>query len=290
MSKLAVITDTLSADPGEAMRMAKAAGIDHVELQSVWNKTLSDLDRDELRTLKALAQSEGVSVCCLSQKNLFGGMPVGSTEPESDIFKEHLQALEKIADMADLFGTSVVRIMCFRKEMVLFGSEGAENAVVTRGAWDRFVDLMGPAVRYAEQRGLTLAVENSTKGMVTSAFLARKLIDAIGSPSLKALWDPCNALYYNERPFPEGFAQLKGGYLAHVHIKDGIANVPEASMHFRPLGDGHVGPHLDDISAGLKAEGYEGFVSMESLYRPSPGDAAGGFAASVGRAVALFGK
>lgn len=289
MSKLAVITDSLSQDPGEAMRMAKASGIEHVELQSVWNKKLSDLTREEVGDLKALADAEGVSVCCLSQKNLFGGMPVGTTEPDSEVFREHMRALEKIADLADVFGISLLRIMCFRKEMVLFGTDGAENAVVTRGAWDRFVDLMGPAVRYAEGRGLTLAVENSTKGMVTSAFLTRKLIDAIGSTSLRALWDPCNALYYNERPFPEGFSHLRGGYLAHVHIKDGIANVPEASMHFRALGEGHVGPHLDEIAEGLKAEGYVGFVSMESLYRPTPGDAAGGFAASVGRASALFG-
>jgi sugar phosphate isomerase/epimerase len=113
-----------------------------------------------------------------------------------------MDALRRVIAIAREVGTSLVRIMCFRKESVLFGSHGAESAVVTKGAWDKFVQLMEPPVRYAEAEGIQLVVENSTKGMVTSAYLARKLIDALGTPTLKALWDPSNALYFHETPFP----------------------------------------------------------------------------------------
>ncbi len=290
MTKLAVITDSLSDDLETAIGLAAAEGVRHLELQSVWKKRLSDLTDDEVAHVRRMTADAGMTICCLSQKNLFGAMPVATTDAGDDIYKSHMRDLARITEIAAVLGTDLLRIMCFRKEMVLFGTGGAEDAVVTKGAWDKFVELMDAPVRFAEANGIRLAVENSTKGMVTSAFLARKLIDEIGSKSLRALWDPCNALYYGETPYPNGFDRLKDGYLAHIHIKDGVANIPEASMHFRALGDGAVGLHLSAIEEGLRRIGYEGYVSMESLFRPTPLDAAAGFRASVGRAQSHFGS
>ena len=44
--------------------------------------------------------------------------------------------------------------MSFRKEMILFGSGGAEQWNVATGAWDKLKLLLGPAVRLAEDAGL----------------------------------------------------------------------------------------------------------------------------------------
>lgn len=288
MAKLAFISDSISHDLQEAVKIAAREGLRHVELQTVWQKPLSELTDEEVARIKRITSDAGISVCCLSQKNLFGAMPVGTTEIGDDEYSRQLAALDRLIQIGEELGTSLLRIMCFRKEMVLFGEDGAENAVVTKGAWDKFVQLMAPPVKIAESRGVTLAVENSTKGMVTSAYLGRKLIDEIGSKSLRFLWDPCNAFYFNETSYPDGYDCLRGGYLAHLHIKDGIADIPKAHVRFVPLGQGQFGAHLDAVAAALKADGYDGYASMESLYRPaSGGGAEAGFLASVGAAKAF---
>jgi len=289
MARLSTISDGISDDLARAADVISRAGLRHVELQSVWSKPVGDLSAEQVRDIKRITQDAGLTVSCLSHKNLFGAMPVLTTEVGDAAYTAHMEALRRVIGIAREVGTSLVRIMCFRKESVLFGSHGAESAVVTKGAWDKFVQLMEPPVRHAEAEGIQLVVENSTKGMVTSAYLARKLIDALGTPTLKALWDPSNALYFHETPFPDGYDCLRGGHLGHVHVKDSIADIPKARIDFAALGHGQMAPHLGAIAESLKRDGYTGFVSLESLYRPEGGGKEEGFHASLPVLKSLFG-
>jgi len=125
--------------------------------------------------------------------------------------------------------------------------------------------------------------------MVTSAFLARKLVDDLGSSALKVLWDPSNALYFNEVAYPDGYDALRGGYVGHVHIKDSFADIPRARIDFAALGEGQMAPYLAPIAENLARDGYDGFVSLESLYRPPGGGPEEGFHASLPKLKALFG-
>jgi sugar phosphate isomerase/epimerase len=289
MAKLSVISDGISEDLATALSVSSPAGVPFVELQSVWGKPVGELSAPEVREVKRLTSDAGAEVCCLSHKNLFGALPVLSTAVGDDAHERHMDTMRRVLDIARETGARSVRIMCFRKESVLFGSNGAENAVVTRGAWARFVELMRPPVDLAEREGVQLVVENSTKGMVTSAFLARKLVDEIGSPALKVLWDPCNALYFNEQPFPDGYNCLRGGYLGHMHIKDSLADIPRARIDFTALGKGAMRPYLPLLAHALRAEGYNGFVSLESIYRTESGDPEESFRASVDALKRTFG-
>jgi sugar phosphate isomerase/epimerase len=289
MAKLSVISDGISEDLATALGVSTRAGVPFVELQSVWGKPVGELSATEVREVRRLTSDAGVEICCLSHKNLFGALPVLSTAVGDESHDKHMNTMRRVLDIARETGARSVRIMCFRKESVLFGSSGAESAVVTRGAWARFVELMRPPVELAERERVQLVVENSTKGMVTSAFLARKLVDEIGSPALKVLWDPCNALYFNERPFPDGYDCLRGGYLGHMHIKDSIADIPRARIDFAPLGKGAMGPYLPALADALRAEGYDGFVSLESIYRTESGDPNESFRASVDALKNTFG-
>ena len=289
MPRLSAISDGVSHDFSRAASLIAGAGLEYVELQSVWKKPVGDLAHADVEQAKRIVSDAGLRVSCLSHKNLFGAMPVLTTEIGDANHEAHMGALRRVIAIAQALGTDLVRIMCFRKESVLFGSNGAESAVVTAGAWDKFVELMAPPIRLAEREGIRLVVENSTKGMVTSAWLARKLIDELGSPALKALWDPSNALYFNETPYPDGYEALRGGYLGHLHIKDSIADIPRARIDFVPMGEGQMAPHLASIAESLSRDGYSGFVSLESLYRPPGGGSEEGFAAWLPKFKQLFG-
>ena len=181
-----------------------------------------------------------------------------------------------------------MRIMAFRKEMILFGSNGAEEWNVATGAWDTTVRLIGGAAQIAEDRGMTLVVETGNNAIITSGYLARKLIDEIGSDRLKVLWDPANSLYCAEEPYPAGYEALRG-CLGHVHLKDVNVAIHQATVTCRSLGEGDMGAYLPGLAAALRADGYTGAVSLESVYRPPGGTFEDGFRSSIEAFKRLFG-
>jgi len=173
--------------------------------------------------------------------------------------------------------------------VILFGSHGAEQWVVSKGSWSKFVKLMELPVRIAKEAGVTLVVETGNNAVITTAALARRLIDELGSSRLKLLWDPCNSLYYTEKTYPDGYEAIRGDYLGHIHIKDALVDIPRATVDFVPLNTGHMVPYLQDLADALCRDGYDGAVSLESVYRPEGGSFEDGFRASVGALKQLFG-
>ncbi len=156
----------------------------------------------------------------------------------------------------------------------------------------RLLKRMAPALRIAEEEGITLVIETGNNAMINSAWLGRKLIGEFGSRHLRLLWDPANSLFCNEAAWPDGYAALSGAdgsLLAHMHIKDVRVSIPCAHVDCAELGTGDMAPQLPEIAAALKRDGYEGVISLESVYRPPGGSFEDGFRASVGAFQRLFG-
>ncbi len=207
---------------------------------------------------------------------------------DNSVYLDHLDALRRCIDMAKALDCSLVRVMSFRKEMILFGSHGADDWVVSDGAWDKLVSLMELPTRIAEDSGVTLVVETGNNAMITSAYLARKLIDQLGTDWLKVLWDPCNSLYCDEKAYPDGYALLRDGYLGHVHIKDAIVDIPKATVQCTVLNTGNMATYLGDLANALREDKYNGVVSLESVYRPDGGSFEDGFRMSADVLKQLF--
>jgi sugar phosphate isomerase/epimerase len=170
--------------------------------------------------------------------------------------------------------------MSFRKEMIIFGSNGAEKWVASTGAWEKLLKLMEAPIKLAEDEGITLAVETGNNAMITSGWLGRKLIDDLGTKNLKIIWDIPNTLYCTEIPFPDAYEEIKD-YLGHIHIKDCKSNISRATVQFCRLGTGDMAPYLDNIAGALKNDNYEGVISYESVYRPDNGTFEDGFRESL---------
>ena len=286
MAKLGVITDGISRELEHALTVMNEFGLTHAELQFLWDKEVGDLSDAQLDKTQQLVAAHGVEVSCIS-RHIFGGLALGGLTASSPAYLEHLAALGRCIDMAQALNCPLVRIMAFRKEMILFGSNGAQDWIVATGAWDKLRELVRPAAQMAEDRGITLVVETGNSAMITSAWLGRKLIDEIGSERLKLLWDPANSLYCTEAPFPDGYAALRG-VLGHVHLKDAQVDIRRATVACRQLGTGDMAPYLPQIASALKADGYAGAISLESVYRPDGGSFEDGFRASVGKFAALI--
>ena len=72
-------------------------------------------------------------------------------------------------------------------------------------------------------------------------------------------------------------------------MKDSHVQIARATVECRELGTGQMAPYLEPIAAGLKADGYDGSISLESVYRPDGGTFEDGFRASVKTLKAIFG-
>jgi len=286
--KLGVIADGISRDFEHALRVMTEAGLEYVELQFLWDKEVGDQTHKEIQQIKALVVQHQVKVSCVSRHN-FSGLPVMITEPEDEIYKQHLEGLKRCTAIAKELGTNIVRIMSCRKEMIIFGYNGAEEWVASTGSWDKLLRLMEAPVKLAENEGITLVVETGNNAMITSGVLAKKLIDDLGTKHLKILWDIPNTMYCTEVPYPDAYEEIKD-YIGHIHLKDCKIDIARATVRFCPLGEGDVAPYLEDIAAALKKDGYQGVISLESVYRPDNGTFEDGFRECLPAFKKLFGN
>ena len=287
--KLGVITDGISRDLGHALAVMDEFGLDHAELQFIGDKEVGDLDAAERSAALELVQRHGKQVSCIS-RHLFAGMVMATSKPGDELHTRHMDALKRCIAMAHQFDCPLVRIMTGKKEMILWGSHGAEKWNVANGAWDAQLPLIAPAVELARSEGITLVVETGNGTMVNSCWTGRKLIDDLGAKeTLKILWDPANNCWAHETAWPDGYETIKGGYLGHIHIKDVHVDTPKATLEVRPMGEGQLAGQFQPIADALRAEAYEGVISFESVYHPGNGDFEAGFRQNIGRFRHIFG-
>ena len=283
MLKLGTITDGISRDFEYALDTMVATGLEYVELQYLWEKQVGDLTDADIERVRGLIAARNLKVSCISHHNL-SALPV-DTVVVAPAYREHITTLQRCINVAQALGTNLVRIFSFRKEMVLFGAE----PVISEGAWATLMNRLEEPLQIADAAGITLVMETAISGNVTSAFLARKLIDALDVPHLKVLWDPCSSLYCTEVPYPDGYEVIRE-HIAHVHLKDGVVNLPAATFDFCAMRQGQMDPYYNDIVDALKRDGYEGAISLESVYTPVGGTREDGFRASLPVFMELMGR
>lgn len=286
--KLGVICDGISRDLKHALSVMDEYDLEYAELQFVGEKEVGDHSKQEIAEIKALLDGHGKPVSCLS-RHVFAGMTTAN-RPGDDLHTKHMDALKRVMDMAHVVGSPLVRIMTNKKEQILWGSNGAEKWNVAKGAWDATLPLIAPAVDLAKAEGLTLVVETGNGTMVNSSYTGRKLIDDLDAKgTLKVLWDPANNCWCHELAYPDGYDELRGGYLGHVHIKDVKVDTPRATLEVRRMGEGQLGPLFEPIADALRADGYDGVISFESVYHPGNEDFEAGFRQCIGRFMEIYG-
>ena len=283
MFKLGIITDGISRDFEYALDTMVETGLEYVELQYLWEKQVGDLTSADVERVKGLIDARNLKVSCISHHNL-SALPV-DTAVVAPAYREHITTLERCIGVAQALETNLVRIFSFRKEMVLFGAE----PVISEGAWTTLMNRLEEPLQIADDAGITLVMETAISGNVTSAFLARKLIDEIGAPHLKVLWDPCSSLYCTEVPYPDGYEAIRE-HIVHIHLKDGVVNLPAATFDFCAMRQGQMDPYYNDIVDALKRDGYEGTISLESVYTPVDGTREDGFRESLPVFMELMGR
>jgi sugar phosphate isomerase/epimerase len=286
--KLGAITNGISEDLEHALQIMKRDGLEYAELQFVWETEIGEHTGEQNNKIKELLDKYGMKVSVITKHN-FNKIPVMNLEVGDPLYNQQMDGLKRSIAVAKLFNTKLVRTMTFAKANVIWGSNGADRWLANNNQyWPKLLKLLEKPVQLAEDNGMDLIMETGTFSMINNAYLARRIIEDLGSKHLKVLWDAANAYFSGEKPFPEGYDEIRD-YLAHIHVKDFVAQRHKAILEFRPLGEGEMGPYLENIAAALRKDEYDGVVSFESVYQPPNGTDEDGYNACIKTFKKIFG-
>jgi sugar phosphate isomerase/epimerase len=235
---LSGFADEIAPDPEIQLAALAAESISHLELRSAWSVNVADFTGAQLGAFRAALDRAGVQVSAI-------GSPVGKI-PIGAPFESELDRLRRVADIAGQLGTAIVRVFSF----FIPAGEPPERY---RG---EVIDRLGAMARVAEERGLVLAHENEKEIYGDVPSRCADLIAAVGSPALRATFDPANFVQCGVRPFSDAYGLLRA-QLVYVQVKDALAGSGEVVP--AGLGDGQ----LRETLVALRDSGFAGFLSLE---------------------------
>jgi len=268
--RLAAITDEISQEFEYALDVMLEYGALGAELRGLWGTNIADLSDDQVARARQALKERGMAVAGLATPFYKCDLSADAANPGEDAGAMHLaQArtmeqqiamLERCIELAHAFETPFLRVFAFWRKTVM-----------TPEIETQIVAAFETPVAMAEKAGVTLLLENEHACFVGSGGEAARILAQIPSPNLRAVWDPGNAFSLGERPFPEGYEAIKP-YMVHLHVKDAVEiDTPDHGKQVKwcVVGEGDI--DYAGHFAALKRDGYTGWVSLETHYRPLQG-------------------
>lgn len=180
-------------------------------------------------------------------------------QPEADKRAAQLADLQRGVDVANQLEVGVLRV---------FSGNAKEGYQLADGlGW--IIDGLAAGAAYAQQHGVTLALENHGL-MAGRSDQVRQIIETVNSPALRANLDTGNFLLVGQNPIDA--ARDLADLVALVHLKDFRRARPDETTHvYKGLdGVGYTGEvvgqgqvDLPAIVAILRQAGYNGWLSLE---------------------------
>ncbi len=258
--KLAVITDEIDTDLGHALDVMAEYGIAGAELRQVWDKNIADAPPEYWERAKRELDARGMTVVGIASP--FYKCPLPGAEPDGPAGPLHsasarglgdqITLLERCIEAAQFFGTPLIRTFSFWKHGSLTPEQ--EEAIA---------DAYAEPAALAERAGVILGIENEHACCLGTGAQTARVLEEIGSPAVRAIWDPGNAFMAGEQPYPDGYAAIKD-FLVHVHVKDAAVMLGAPAPEWTVVGRGAI--DWAGQVAALKSSGYTGWLSLETHY------------------------
>lgn len=235
---LSGFADEISSDLQEQLDTLESLGIKHLELRGVWGRNVLSLSDGEAREIKGELDRRGFRVSAI-------GSPIGKI-PVTDPFPAHLDQFKRALDLARLFGAPYLRLFSF------FIPEGDAPAIYR----EEVVQRLRTMAEIAQGSGIMLLHENEKHIYGDTGERCRDLLAAVGSPLLRAVFDPANFVQCGVRPMDQAYPALRP-YIEYIHVKDAV--FADGAVRPAGRGDGQVRALL----SALKSDGFAGFLSLE---------------------------
>lgn len=235
--RLTAFADEISPELSVQVETLHRLEVGGLDLRGVGGKNVLDLTVDELLEVKTACESRGLWVECV-------GSPVNKVVYSPDSAKQETHKLEKSILAAHTLDVKKIRI--FSPQI----PEGQEDA-----QWPEVLAYMRDLADRAKAANVVLMHEND--GQFIGAFpkYAQKMMEALGAPHFRFVYDFANGV-------PLGFRAMKDWFpwvlphLESVHIKDAL---PDGKVV--PAGEGEG--ELRETFEYLIENVWDGAVTLE---------------------------
>jgi len=240
--------DEASQNLDEQIKATKELGWNSIESRNIGGKNIHDLPEEEFEKVVEKLESANIHINC------FGSAIANWAKNINDSFDITLAEVERAIPRMKRLGTKLIRIMSYAR------CEGEEQY-----AAERFKRL-SEVVAMFKENGLQPVHENCMNYGGMSWKHSVELMENV--PGLKLIYDTGNS------PFMKDYA--KGGdvwqdswefysnvkqHIAYIHIKDSLNPKPGEKEEYTMPGEGQG--YVKEILADLKADGYDGGISIE---------------------------
>ena len=274
---LCLVAEETGSDFERTLGIARQLGIPNLEFGTLWSRRIDDVPLGSLVKAKGLLCSSEIGVRMIATQ-AFKTVSLGAVDvsdlPADPNYRDHLELLRSSIEAARFFGAPLVRIFSFRRE----GMRDAGNpspripggGEIPGDIIRKIAAALKPAVALAESANVRLALENVRSCWGNTGSNTSRIIDAVGSPMLGSIWDPANAYVSGEEDVVTGYRAVRRSVF-HVHLKDAAVADPASGLtRWERIGDGCV--DLRGTIRALRADGYDGCLSIETHWHPPDSD------------------
>jgi L-ribulose-5-phosphate 3-epimerase len=260
---LSILTDEISQDFGHACEVAAGEfGMGSVDLRESGGTNIMKWDAAQIADTQKILDRFKLRVACIASpifKVDWPGAPKSAFSPARDEFGANFtyaqqdELLERGFELARTFKTDRLRIFDFWR---------LADPTPHRAAID---DRVRAAAVKAARRGITLVLENEYACNTATGAEAARLLSAIPEKALQITWDPGNAQFRDETPYPGGYAPIAKERIGHIHCKDAARRADGKGWEWMAMGAGVI--DWAGQFRALKADGYRHAVTLETHWR-----------------------
>lgn len=229
--KLSIISDQVSQDLEEALKIIVKEGYEYVELHNVFGHSIETCTKEEVEIIKHLLDQYHVKVSNIASTlfflcPLYQGDEVSLFNPgfysiQGDL-KYHLKVLEHACWMANELDCPKIRIFPFR------WPDNRKGPYGTKQDFEKIIENIKKALDISKKYHVTLMLENCPYSHLPKGKMTLQVVQAINDPYLKLLWDPANSYRAIRENVPKEYMDWSleeellhiYPYLGHIHLKN----------------------------------------------------------------------
>jgi sugar phosphate isomerase/epimerase len=234
------IADEAGDDIETQIEAHKELGWHHIELRNIDGIGVADLSDRAFDEVVEKLSDAGLGISCFASQLCNWSRPI-TKHPDIDRHE-----LARAIPRMQRVGCEFIRIMSY------------PNAGWPEEQWrDEAVARIKTLAAMAEDGGVTLVHENCNGWGGLGAEQSLAMLEMVGSPALKLLWDTGNPVGHGQDPWQ--YYQGVREHVVYVHVKDGVQEDGKTVYTYPGEGEGRVG----DVLRDLIGRGYQGGVSIE---------------------------
>jgi len=242
MIRLSAFADEISPDLEEQIAVLSSEKVRFLDLRGVWNTNVLDLSNQQVTRVKETLDAHGIGVAAI-------GSPIGKVPIDSS-FNEHLHLFERAITVAQALQTPYIRIFSFYPPAA--SDRGAVNPAEYR---DEVLRRLREMTARARAAAVILLHENEKDIYGDTIARCVDLLQGINDAHFQAVFDPANFIQCGQTPYPDAYEATRP-WLRYVHVKDARSDGSVV-----PAGEGVS--HWPELLQRLRADGYDGFLSLE---------------------------